>query len=659
MLRAARVLLGVLTIAVTPAGAQPLSLLNVPFISQSEALCGGAAAAMVLRYWGATGLTAESFAGLVDRSAAGIRTDALRADLVGRGWNAVELKATPAVVSRELQSGRPVIALIEDRRGTYHYVVVVGWHDRGVVLHDPARVPYRVMPVDEFLRRWQATDNWLLAVTPGTQSANIASTAPPESTAAPARLTDGAVSCSELIASGVAEAQSNRLDAAEHSLTSALSCTGSDAVRELAGVRALQRRWPEVIELASMVVEATPQDQYAWQLLATARFVSGDSNQALIAWNRAGQPRVDLMQVAGLQRTSQRVAERLTFLRSGDLLTHGRLLRARRQLADWPALTSAQVAYVPRPGGLSDLQVSANERGRVPRGRIALGVIGGRALITRELRLPLGPLTTQGDRLEFGWRFWPERPRYSAGLMAPAPWGGLWGVQISSERQRVTAPVLTTFRRDSAELTLTAWPTGWLRWQTSAGIDRWSGLGRFPTVQGMLDLVSGGDGLRLRARAQSWLGGDGFGALEMSLRGHRALGSNYRLEARAVSARVSVDAPLDIWPAGDAGLVRPTLLRAHPLVTDGKFRSMRLGATVVTGSVELQRFWRWTGVQFGPAAFADVGRTARRVDGSAVMDADLGIGFRARVAGMPGIIRVDIASGLRDGRKALSLVYEP
>ena len=59
-----------------PAGSRS-PILDVPFISQSEALCGGAAAAMVLRYWGERGLTAESFSHLVDRSAAGIRTNAL------------------------------------------------------------------------------------------------------------------------------------------------------------------------------------------------------------------------------------------------------------------------------------------------------------------------------------------------------------------------------------------------------------------------------------------------------------------------------------------------------------------------------------------------------------------------------------------------------
>ena len=36
-------------------------VLDVPFIAQSELLCGGAAAAMVMRYWGERGIDAESF----------------------------------------------------------------------------------------------------------------------------------------------------------------------------------------------------------------------------------------------------------------------------------------------------------------------------------------------------------------------------------------------------------------------------------------------------------------------------------------------------------------------------------------------------------------------------------------------------------------------
>ena len=40
--------------------AGPPPPLDVPYVSQTEALCGGAASAMVLRYWGARGVTAEN-----------------------------------------------------------------------------------------------------------------------------------------------------------------------------------------------------------------------------------------------------------------------------------------------------------------------------------------------------------------------------------------------------------------------------------------------------------------------------------------------------------------------------------------------------------------------------------------------------------------------
>lgn len=143
---------------------QPLSILDVPFISQSEALCGGAAAAMVLRYWGERGLDAESFAHLVDRSAAGIRTTALVDDLRTRGWTALATEGTDEAVSRELARGRPLLTLIEDRPGTFHYIVVVGSTPRAMVFHDPARTPFRTMSHDEFERRWTAAGRWMALV---------------------------------------------------------------------------------------------------------------------------------------------------------------------------------------------------------------------------------------------------------------------------------------------------------------------------------------------------------------------------------------------------------------------------------------------------------------------------------------------------------------
>src|SRR5688572_12949329 len=217
------------------AGTAPLPLLDVPFISQSEALCGGAAAAMVLRYWGERGVAAESFAHLVDRRSAGIPTGALVADLRTRGWNATAIEGREDLVRAELSRGRPVLTLIEDRPATFHYLVIVAWHDRGVIFHDPARAPFRVMEKAEFDRRWRAADRWMAVVVPEADRRS-----PIEPGSVPAT-TGGVTSCDALIAEGVRHAEDQDLDAAERTLTSALACPGSAVVRELAGVRLLQR----------------------------------------------------------------------------------------------------------------------------------------------------------------------------------------------------------------------------------------------------------------------------------------------------------------------------------------------------------------------------------------------------------------------------------
>jgi hypothetical protein len=63
------------TLIPTPAGAAPAgsgTILEVPYLPQTEALCGGAAAAMLFRYWGDRHADVQQFAPLVDRRAGGI-----------------------------------------------------------------------------------------------------------------------------------------------------------------------------------------------------------------------------------------------------------------------------------------------------------------------------------------------------------------------------------------------------------------------------------------------------------------------------------------------------------------------------------------------------------------------------------------------------------
>src|SRR5918993_676608 len=93
-----------------PSSQLPVSgsgILDVPYIQQSEALCGGAAAAMVMRYWGAAGVYAETFASLVNDAARGIRGDALLDDLRGRGWDARSFRGDAALVLNRLRDRQP------------------------------------------------------------------------------------------------------------------------------------------------------------------------------------------------------------------------------------------------------------------------------------------------------------------------------------------------------------------------------------------------------------------------------------------------------------------------------------------------------------------------------------------------------------------------
>src|SRR5688572_29888177 len=148
------------------AGAHAQQLLEVPYIQQSEALCGGAAVAMVMRYWGETGVYAETFAPLVDRAAGGIRGDALLGALRERGWEARSFRGDAALVQQRLAARQPVIALIEDRPGAFHYVVVVAWTADRVVLHDPARTPFRVLSQSAFESAWDKSSRWTLLALP-------------------------------------------------------------------------------------------------------------------------------------------------------------------------------------------------------------------------------------------------------------------------------------------------------------------------------------------------------------------------------------------------------------------------------------------------------------------------------------------------------------
>ena len=448
---------------------------------------------MILRYWGARGLDAESFAHLLDRSAGGIRTTRLVEDLRQRGWNAVAVDGRQDLIDAELARGRPVLTLIEDRPGTFHYIVIVASTPQAIVFHDPARAPFRVMERERFARRWSAADQWMAVVVPAEPS-----DAPPPP---PAGIPAGDSSCARLMATGVRQAQSGDLEAAERSLAAALSCGEPASLRELGGVRLLQRRWPEVSELASAALAVDRMDAYAWQLLATSRFVQNDPDGALEAWNQIDQPHVDLVAVGGLTHTRQRVVERLLAVPSRALLTPGLFGRSARRLKELPSAEGTRLEYVPR-SGLAELRAHVVERPLVPTDRWSYAALGLMAAARKEVALSSGSLTGGGERVSAGWRFWPGRPRVNLEVLAPAPWGGLWGVDMAAERQPFSGGTFPTSRRAGAGLTISNWINPWTRMSARGGIDAWDGQGTFGVVSGGLRLTSPQDGVTVTSMAR-------------------------------------------------------------------------------------------------------------------------------------------------------------
>ena len=171
-------------------------------------------------------------------------------------------------------------------------------------------------------------------------------------------------------------------------------------------------------------------DEYAWQLLATSRFVQNDPDGALEAWNRIEQPHVDLVAVGGLTHTRQRVVERLLAVPSQALLTPQLFDLSARRLKELPSAIGTRIEFVPR-SGVAELRAHVVERPLIPSDRWSYAALGLVAAARKEVSLSTGALTGGGERISVGWRFWPDRPRVNPEIVAPARWGGLWGVDGS------------------------------------------------------------------------------------------------------------------------------------------------------------------------------------------------------------------------------------
>jgi hypothetical protein len=635
-------------------------LVGVPFVPQSELLCGGAAAAMVMRFWGAHGVSGDAFADLVDRSAGGIRGSALAGALGERGWRTATFRGDPALVRSRLTLGQPTVVLLGRRGSRFHYVVVVGWSAGRVIYHDPARGPYRAVGEHDFVRDWSKADFWTMVVLPRT--GGVARAERPDDDAVPRIDSEPPGPCGQLVDEGVRLAADRSASARRVLERAADRCPEDSAPwRELAGLAAIQRDWPLAASHAKQALDRNPGDAHAERILATGLFLTGDTDGALRAWNELGEPAIDLVDVKGLTRTRYDVAARALRFVPGDVLTEDALRVSRRRLAELPSSMLTHVSYT--PGEIADVRVDAVvvERPLVPTGPLSLGMLAARAATDREVTVSVASPSGGGELFSASWRWWEARPRVSIAYAAPSPstrLGGVWRVEAFSEQQTYGAAADVIERRQRASFSVSDWASGNVRWETTIGADRWDDRGTGVTAAISLERRGLGDRLSFAARAAVWAG-------EVSTATVTAAGSwtsTRRNGGWVTLARAGVDiagdsAPLSLWSGAGTGQGREALLRAHPLLDDGIVRDGVFGRALVHGGVEWRR-WIQPGARLwrvAPAVFLDAARATRGLPGSDTRThVDAGVGLRVGLASA-GMLRIDVGHGLRDGSNALSI----
>jgi len=641
-----------------------LHLLNVPYLPQSEALCGGAAIAMIMRYWGTANVYAETFADLVDPAASGIRGGDLVTALRSRGFDARSIHGTRDQVRTYLAGGQPVVALIEDRPSRFHYIVIVGWADGHVIVHDPARAPFRILDEKTFVQLWAASESWTLIASPNADRTSIAGSDVRASAGSAASSSNEA--CGDLMNEGIRLAGADDTTSARRLFElAAASCRDAAGPwREMVGLHALAGEWSAAAADARRALAKDPSDALAARILATSLFLEEDVDGALDAWNRVGEPIIDLVNVTGLERTRFAIAARVIGLETQTMLTRNELMAARRRFAELPAAQVTRLAARPGENGRAQVDASIIERPLLPTSPIALTVIGLRALTDREARITIASPSGGGEAWTGTWRWWERRPQVALAFDSVAPFGGLWGVSLAGERQTYeSGGALSEETRRRAEFHVSNWTARGLRWEGTAAIDRFADRGsaesrRALSLGGAVEARLASDRARFGMRAATWVGQ--FETWSLAFQSEwrsKTRNEGTAWLARAQDTVVASDAPLALWPGAGTGQGRDGLLRAHPLIDNGIIRDATFGRHVADGGVEGRRWMQLSGkpIRFAPAVFLDVARAYHTLDDpSQGWQADVGGGLRVAIPGS-GVFRIDVAHGLGDGRTALSI----
>ena len=227
------------------------------------------------------------------------------------------------------------------------------------------------------------------------------------------------------------------------------------------------------------------------------------------------------------------------------------------------------------------------------------------------------------------------------------------------EHERFTAAAADA-QRSGGFIEWSNWLNALTRVRLGGGVENWDETGYLGRSTVDVRVLTRDSRFNLHGGGEFWRGSETFSRADVEL---TAMSSSVRsgplYVARAGASAGSARLPPLLWFAGDTGQTREPLLRAHPLVDDGRLRIEQMGRHLLSASVEAQYWWAPSILRTAVAAFVDGVRTTGRLDAQPRGDVDAGIGVRLALPGASGLIRVDVATGLLHGGPRWTVVYEP
>ncbi len=551
---------------------------------------------MLERFWGAHGVYATDFSRLVHPDEGGIRTDDLARALEARGLDVTVRSGDPSVAEAALTHGLPVMLLIGSGAERRHYVVLISRSGNTARIHDPNWGPDRAVAWKALESAWAASHYWAL------------------------------------VATGLRRTWTRTAARATRASHSAVHLPGG----ALSALRA--GRYGEAKEMGRRLLRGRhPDPQSGWRLLATTRWLEGDARGALRAWNHVDEPRLDLLDIHGLEHVRFQALASLVPIAPGEVVTPGRLALTRRRARSFPALAAARTDYRPNVDGSADVQISVLERPRVPSEPWALASPALEALFRQGTHVSLGPFTGAAERWTIHGTWDPASSGWGLSLAVPAPVvEGIVTVRGDWRRERFrTTPtgVTEVEQRRRAELSVQEWLTPHVRVSGGAALERWSHRGT--VASGLLGLVlsASSDRTWLRSTVERWAGrGRPFGRVKMQGRLGIASSESVRWWMRGGVTLVDGAAPKMLWPGAGSGRARTPLLRGHGLVEGGRIGGPVFGRRLAHATLERFRFWRFGPIRVGWTAFADLaGARESAAGGAAGPYLDIGGGLRVQM----------------------------